>query len=107
MAGKPEADFIDKRNKYLATEKAKEKSPNWDKHEESLKAKTTGQQLQGWPFNEGIPKNRMSSFNIILSDGQIATATVDLTTQYCAEGIQWKTKGNTWNKQQVAAWKEI
>ena len=106
MAGKPEIEHIDERNKYIAAQNKKEKSPNWDSREASLKNHVMGQRMQGWPFNEGIPKNRQGSFQVILSDGQIATATIDLSTQYQAEGIQWKTKGQTWDKQQVAAWKE-
>jgi hypothetical protein len=63
--------------------------------------------MEGWPFDEGFPKNRCGNFKVILMNGETASATIDLSTQYRNEGIKWKIKGQTWDKQQVAAWMEV
>lgn len=62
------------------------KSRNWEKHKDA-----DGPVKDGFPFSEGFPKQPIGRvFHIVANDGTHYLAEVDLTTQYRAEGKQWK-----------------
>ena len=86
-----------------------EKSPHWDEISSKAKKLTVSQSLEGFPFNEDLPKNKEGFFEIILRDGSCLLAHLDLSTQYRAEGIQWidNRDGTTWPRSLVAAWKSV
>lgn len=87
-------------------EKTLEKSKSWDVIFEKRKRLAPSQCLPGFPFNEGFPKDREAQCDIILNDGTLHKATLNLETQYRAEGIQWKdSTSETWPKTLVAAWR--
>ncbi len=63
------------------------KSKNWDK----FKNTTTFVQ-DGFPFDEGFPPLAMGrAYHIVTRDGTHYLAEVDFSTQYRAEGKEWKT----------------
>lgn len=83
-----------------------QKSPNWDNRQTITSSVT-----EGFPFNEGWPQcgpgdNKV--FELITRDGQRHIAQVDLSTQYRAEGKQWRTlSGQIIDKYNVLAWREV
>ena len=89
------------------TSEIKSASPNWEQRKIIAERLLSSQQIEGFPFSEGIPDNRSGMFEIILRDGSISKATLDTSRQYAAEGIQWQSGSTTWPKSCVAAWKEI
>lgn len=82
-----------------------QKSPNWDNRKN-----VTGFVRDGYPFNEGWPQCGPSDdklFTVITRDGTRHTAYVDFTTQYRAEGLQWrKLNRESICKEVVVAWQE-
>jgi hypothetical protein len=84
-------------------------SPKWDEMSAKVKCLPIGETLPGFPFQEKIPQDdEQAIYEIILRDGSIIKAMVDLTTQYRAEGIQWKQlHGINYDKYMVAAWRKV
>jgi hypothetical protein len=60
--------------------------------------------MSGSIFDEGFPIARDEEYTIVLGNGRRLTATLDLSRQYGAEGIQWRTNEGTFHKFVVAAW---
>lgn len=85
----------------------KQQSQSWEKYRDNHDG-----QIRGFPFNEGFPTggpfgNVRKWYELILETGQRVRAQVDFSTQYRAEGLQWRTEaGKTLDKHVVAAWKE-
>ncbi len=83
-----------------------QKSPNWDNRKN-----ITGFLREGYPFDEGWPQCGPTDdkvFELITRDGQRYDARVDFSTQYRAEGKQWRTlSGETIYKIVVIAWREL
>lgn len=85
-----------------------EKSLSWDTAFQAKEHLLPGQLLPGFPFKEGFPKNTDGQFEIILQDGSLEKARVDLGTQYRSEGLKWRTSENTtYDKHVVVAWREV
>ena len=82
-----------------------QKSLNWDRRHH-----ITWFVRKGFPFDEGWPKcgpgdNKV--FELITRDGQRHDACVDFSTQYRAEGLQWRSlTGEPISKGVVIAWRE-
>ena len=97
----------------MSAEKIEDKntlqSPNWDKYKDY---KGGVFMIQGFPFNEGWPPEDSCDkiYEIILRDGVGLIkhdARVDYSTQYRAEGLQWRTtRGEVFDKHCVVAWKQ-
>ncbi|HCC83938.1 TPA: hypothetical protein DEP96_03750 [Candidatus Uhrbacteria bacterium] len=62
------------------------------------------ERIPGFPYNEGLPVARDEEYVIILGDGRRLAATLDLSTQYRTEGIQWATSEGIFPQFSVAAW---
>lgn len=60
--------------------------------------------LPGFPFAERLPVHRFDEYIIILADGCCLVASLDLSRQYGAEGIQWYAVGATYPQSSIAAW---
>ncbi len=56
-----------------------EESPNWVKR--SRYKRVAGQQIPGWPYKEGAPKNIWVKYELILDDATRTSGKVDLTGQ--------------------------
>lgn len=96
-----------------------EKSPNWD--EFLIKAKCLlqrsqifgrplqGHQIPGYPFRQDLPEcDLFGEYEIILPTGEILRATVDYSTQYRAEGINWRLmNGKFVDRYSVVAWRKV
>ena len=82
-----------------------QQSKNWEQRNAIA---FQGVRFQGFPFMEGLPKNRMGTYEIILADGERAQAMLDLSTQYRAEGIQWRTlDGRIFHPHVIACWRSV
>lgn len=83
-------------------------SSNWNTALQEREHLIPGQLFLGFPFKEGFPKNTAGQFEIILQDGSLEKARVDLDTQYRSEGVRWRTSENaTYDKHVVVAWREV
>ena len=95
-----------------------DKSPNWNKYDvtDLQKYCDNNGMINGYPFDEGFPDMAVGvTYALILRNGERTYATVDFSTQYKSEGLQWKAqtstriynKGNSIDRCVVAAWQEI
>jgi hypothetical protein len=88
--------------------KVLEQSINWDKYCESSRFIE-----EGFPFDEGFPKNCGPTddkiYQLIARTGERYLAEVDFSTQYRAEGLNWKRldRGTNYDKGLIVAWREI
>jgi hypothetical protein len=82
------------------------KSRHWDerKNEQSFPK-------SGYPYREGWPDcgpGENIVFEIVMMDGKRTQGYVDFTTQYIAEGLNWRDlNGELIDKYFVVAWKEV
>ena len=82
-------------------------SPNWETRSALQALLLRGQLIPGFPFTEGIPRENQleGRFEVIFRDGERCDARLDLSTQYRAEGIQWRTSHGIFPKTVVACWR--
>lgn len=82
-----------------------QKSPNWDSRQNISQFVE-----EGFPFDEGWPECGPGDdkvFELVTRDGQRHDARVDFSTQYRAEGLQWRTLSReVIYKHVVIAWRE-
>lgn len=87
----------------------KQQSKNWEKYKD-----ISSFVAEGFPFDEGFPKggpfgNADKIYEIILRNGTKVDAQVDYSTQYRAEGLNWRCLEGTFSSVDrfiVLAWKE-
>ncbi len=85
-----------------------EVSPNWNRAMQTKERLLPGMMILGFPFNEGFPKDIEKSCFLLLRDGRIEIARVDISDQYRSEGIAWRTQsGDRIDKHVVAGWAQI
>jgi hypothetical protein len=63
-----------------------EKSPNWDKCSEAIKSLSAGQNLPGFPFNEGWP-TESGYYLLILGNGRVEYGTVDVSPEHVSDNV--------------------
>ncbi len=80
-------------------------SPNW-KNRSQLEF-LPSERIPGFPYDEPWPPQRGVVYEIVLSDGSRLEATLDLSRQYSAEGIQWSTRAGIFPKSAVACWRRV
>ena len=83
----------------------KQKSLHWDERQHTTSKIKAGAE----PFDEGWPRGRdpTTEFTLITWHGERVVARLDLSQQYKADGISWRTlSGECFHKHQVIAWCE-
>lgn len=70
-----------------------EESPHWSERQKYVGVDTRDALPDQFPYNEGYPRTRAergATYEILLTDGKVLKARVDLSTQYRAEGPTWE-----------------